>query len=231
MIKDDDSQSRSEITRERMIQAGLELFGLRGFYGTTTRMLAKKAGANISAIPYHFGGKEGLYRAVAERIGQMIFKNFEECVVLAEELLDSGRIDRQEAFTILLTFLSRFANMAVGSDTGSVFGPIITREQMHPTPAFDEVFDKYFGRLHKVFTGVLSVLTGTDARDPETIIQAQTLFGQLLAFRAGREIALRRLEWNTIGPKELALLKRTVFRIVQKQLGADDLTIMEEVYE
>ena len=58
----------SDDTRERLLAAGLALFGRHGYDGVTTRMLAAAARVNQSAIPYHFGGKEGGYRAVAEFI-------------------------------------------------------------------------------------------------------------------------------------------------------------------
>ena len=61
-------QQRSEETRDALIGAGLELFGENGFNATTTRMVASRAGANIAAIPYYFGGKKGLYHAVVEHI-------------------------------------------------------------------------------------------------------------------------------------------------------------------
>jgi AcrR family transcriptional regulator len=65
-------QERGEASRQRLIDAALEIFGEFGFDGSSTRMLADKAGANLAAIPYHFGSKEGLYRAAAEYIVERI---------------------------------------------------------------------------------------------------------------------------------------------------------------
>ena len=62
------SASRGEDTRQRLIEAALKIFGESGLEGASTRMLADAAGANLAAIPYHFGSKEGLYRAAAEFI-------------------------------------------------------------------------------------------------------------------------------------------------------------------
>ena len=58
------AQPKGNDTRQRLIEAGLLLFGRHGLEATTTRSLAKEAQANLAAIPYHFGGKEGLYKAV-----------------------------------------------------------------------------------------------------------------------------------------------------------------------
>ena len=53
-------------TQRRLIEAGMLLFGLHGLEATSTRALAMEAGVNLAAIPYHFGGKKGLYLAVLE---------------------------------------------------------------------------------------------------------------------------------------------------------------------
>ncbi|MBE9190364.1 TetR family transcriptional regulator [Gloeocapsopsis crepidinum LEGE 06123] len=61
-------QQRGEDARHRLIDAGIEVFGISGFEAASTRHIADKAGVNLAAIPYYFGSKEGLYRAVAEHI-------------------------------------------------------------------------------------------------------------------------------------------------------------------
>src|SRR5699024_965607 len=60
--------SRSEVTRQRLLDAALRLFGRDGFDAVSTRALAAAADVNQAAIPYHFDSKEGLYCAVARYI-------------------------------------------------------------------------------------------------------------------------------------------------------------------
>ncbi|WZB63424.1 TetR family transcriptional regulator [Achromobacter xylosoxidans] len=57
------SPDRAADTRERLLLAGLTLFSQLGLEGVRTRQLSEAAGVNQSAIPYHFGGKEGVYAA------------------------------------------------------------------------------------------------------------------------------------------------------------------------
>jgi TetR/AcrR family transcriptional regulator, regulator of cefoperazone and chloramphenicol sensitivity len=59
---------RGDATRKRLIETAIEIFAVNGFDGTSTRMLAERAQANLGAIPYYFGGKAGLYRAAAQHI-------------------------------------------------------------------------------------------------------------------------------------------------------------------
>jgi AcrR family transcriptional regulator len=56
----------SAATRNALIAAGVELFAERGFDGTTTEAVARRAAVNKAMISYHFGGKAGLYAAILE---------------------------------------------------------------------------------------------------------------------------------------------------------------------
>lgn len=55
-------------TRERILDAGEALFAEHGFAGASVRAVTAAAGTNLNAINYHFGSKEGLFRAVVRRI-------------------------------------------------------------------------------------------------------------------------------------------------------------------
>lgn len=53
-------------TRERLLDAAEELFAMKGFEAVSLRELTSAAKANLAAVNYHFGGKEGLIDAVLE---------------------------------------------------------------------------------------------------------------------------------------------------------------------
>jgi TetR/AcrR family transcriptional regulator, regulator of cefoperazone and chloramphenicol sensitivity len=55
-------------TRDRFIAAGEKLFARDGVHRVTVRELNELAGQrNASALHYHFGGREGLLRAIVEK--------------------------------------------------------------------------------------------------------------------------------------------------------------------
>ena len=58
------SDDPSEPVRQRLLLAALELFAEQGYAKTSIRRITLAAGANIAAVSYYFGNKEGLYRAV-----------------------------------------------------------------------------------------------------------------------------------------------------------------------
>ena len=53
-----------EETRREILRAAGASFAASGFVGATTRAVAARAGVNVATLHYHFGSKDGLYRAV-----------------------------------------------------------------------------------------------------------------------------------------------------------------------
>ncbi len=55
-------------TRERLIEAAERLFASEGVNGVSLREIVRESGArNVTALQYHFGGRDGLLRAVLDR--------------------------------------------------------------------------------------------------------------------------------------------------------------------
>lgn len=60
------SGSSTAVTRERILGSAEQLFAERGYEGASVRRIALGAGVPIALVNYHFGSKEGLYRAIFE---------------------------------------------------------------------------------------------------------------------------------------------------------------------
>jgi AcrR family transcriptional regulator len=53
-------------TKTRLLNVAERMFADRGFSGVSLRQLTAAAGANLAAVNYHFGSKEGLLTAIFE---------------------------------------------------------------------------------------------------------------------------------------------------------------------
>ncbi|MCE7793330.1 forespore capture DNA-binding protein RefZ [Salipaludibacillus sp. CUR1] len=47
-------------SKEKVMQAAIEMFNMKGFTGSSVRDIANRAGANVALISYYFGSKQGL---------------------------------------------------------------------------------------------------------------------------------------------------------------------------
>src|SRR5437763_15014706 len=54
-------------TQESLLDAAESLFSERGIEAASLRAITEKAKANLAAVHYHFGSKQGLVRAVFSR--------------------------------------------------------------------------------------------------------------------------------------------------------------------
>src|SRR5437763_16807197 len=54
-------------TRESLMDAAESLFAERGIPAASLRAITERATANLAAVHYHFGSKQGLVRAVFDR--------------------------------------------------------------------------------------------------------------------------------------------------------------------
>lgn len=60
--------TRGQLSRERILEAAIEVVGAQGFRSTTIDALCRRAGVPKTSIYWHFGNKDGLFAALIERI-------------------------------------------------------------------------------------------------------------------------------------------------------------------
>lgn len=69
---DGDTARRGAEARERILEAGVEVFGNEGYRGGSLRKVAEKAGLTLPGLLHHFPSKEELLRALLERRDQLL---------------------------------------------------------------------------------------------------------------------------------------------------------------
>ncbi len=213
-------RGQAEETRHRLVEAGLDAFGRFGFDGASTREIARRAGVNLAAIPYHFGGKEGLHRAVAEHIVEEVGARIGPMIDTVSASIERDEIAPERARTMLKMVAVQAAEVILGHPEASRWAPFILREQMDPSPTFNVIYEGFLGRALDAATALYARATGRPASDPETTAAALMLFGQLVILRIGRAMVERRLGWTAYGPDEIAVVKELLSRNLDAMIEA-----------
>lgn len=194
--------------RERLIQAGVEIFAEYGFNATTTRMLADKAKVNLSAIPYYFRSKEGLYLAVIEHIADVLSAHLEPFLGKIQALA-ATELDAKSARSLLKDGLATLVAVMCGDPGTMPFSQIILREQMAPTAAFDLIYPQVMERILEGFVTLIAAASG-ETNQRQSNLQAVLLIGQVMVFRAGRATVTRRLGMTGYSADEIAEVQEAI---------------------
>ncbi len=201
MQNQDRLNERTRETQERLIRAGLSLFSKHGLEGVRTRQLAETAGVNQSAIPYHFGGKEGVYLAVLEHVAGSI---------VAHLALPRRLLARQTPAEALRTLMQDFVTALLGSETSAASSLLLAREQLQPSADFDALHTRLFSPLHHAVSELVTAIRSDQPDLKENILRAYAILGQALSFAVAREALLRRLGENALSPQEIAQIAALV---------------------
>jgi AcrR family transcriptional regulator len=172
---------RTALTREKLLDAAGEVFAEKGFRGATIEAISRRAGANLAAVNYHFGDKEGLYRAVidhAHGLAVSLFPPEPGPDVPADEKL-RGHI------------AATLRHLLV--DGGPAWhGRLMAREMFEPTGALDAFVRDFihpnFTRLQGIVREILEGGSKGQASDEEVRRCAFSVIAQCVFYRHSRPV-------------------------------------------
>jgi TetR/AcrR family transcriptional regulator, regulator of cefoperazone and chloramphenicol sensitivity len=202
--------ARGDETRQRIIDAAIQLFGEHGFDRASTRDIAAAAGVNAPALQYYFENKEGLYRACAEYITNDLKTRFGPAIRKASEALKNNAdadalIDAYLDFLVLTldTVLteshaskSRLVGRELAGEAPNIASTLLHRQMKQP--------------INKLLLALLARIMGTSPNDSITRIRLLTLKGQVLAFYYPPGACLELLKWKEIDAAKVALIKPVI---------------------
>jgi len=212
---------RGDATRQRLIEAAIEIFGVNGFDGTSTRMLAERAQANLGAIPYYFGGKAGLYRAAAQHIADGLSAKMLATVTEVESALKNRSLPHPQLFDMLDRLMVRtFAAIVLGSAEADSWCYFIVREQMQPREGFEILYRSVMARIQKLCVTLVARILRVPEDDPRNSIRAMTIMGEIMIFRTARAATLKRLGWSRFTGERLAEVQSVLSENFRHLLGS-----------
>ncbi|MCP4118808.1 MAG: CerR family C-terminal domain-containing protein [Desulfobacteraceae bacterium] len=204
--------------RARLIRAGLEIFAEHGFKGTTTRMLAQHAGCNLSAIPYYFGGKEGLYHAVFQEILGLMKESLDSVLEKTGSFPEDDTMNPEQALSLLKKLLGVMCEIVCGKPEAVRFVKLVVNEQMMPSSAFDLIYENHMKRLLDTISRLIMIITGSQDKRRASL-KAFTLIGQILVFRTARESIVRYLDLDGYSEEETLEIRDLVTSAIEGCLG------------
>ncbi|WLE60576.1 CerR family C-terminal domain-containing protein [Burkholderia plantarii] len=203
--------ARGDETRQRIIEAAIELFGERGFAGASTRDIAARAGVNAPALQYYFENKEGVFRACADAIADTACGAFGQPLDHARAMLDAqaGVETLIDAFLGIMHAISERMFTAPKTVHQRMF---FAREQagLEPNVATEILMERIRRPLNDVCAELVGRISGLDPESPVTRIRAFSLLGQLTVFHIAQRSALTLLGWESFDGGRGALLRATI---------------------
>jgi AcrR family transcriptional regulator len=162
----------SKATREKIIKAASRAFARNGYDGASIRTIVAAADVNQAAINYHFGSKDGLYRAVLQ------------AALLALMNDDGARpgegdMSREAA---LRAFVRRQLRPMISGDELSAYVRIFSWETLKPSPVFRKFMAREAAPFFVTATRLVRRFLPDGASDQQAVVGALWLFGQCSIF-------------------------------------------------
>jgi TetR/AcrR family transcriptional regulator, regulator of cefoperazone and chloramphenicol sensitivity len=146
-------EGRSHATRQRLLDAALEVFARDGFRGATIERICRRAGANIAAAHYHFGDKRRLYAAV-----------FTHAERLARADGSPPEIDGTPAAR-LRAHVASFLHRLLDPNRPAWMAQLLAHELIDPTPALDRLVRRRMRANHEQIAAIIRELAPEASRD------------------------------------------------------------------
>lgn len=140
-----------DTTREKLLDAAEALFADRGYDVVSVRDIAAAADANISAINYHFQGKEKCYQCVLER--RLVPKR--KRILEAFDRVAQDKTTELTLTRVVETFVRAHLEDALTNPSGEIGLRLIARELNEPRFGAETVFRELIIPIHKRFRELL----------------------------------------------------------------------------
>ncbi|WP_416064409.1 CerR family C-terminal domain-containing protein [Rhizobium sp. ZK1] len=228
MTDEQTQPNRAEITREKLLTAALDVFGRHGFDGTSTRQLSEAAGVNLQAIPYYFGGKEGLYVATAEYLVTRIERHIgglrQHIGTHLMELAAAGQELGEEQARLFLTDMATTMVGLLVSKESEPWARFIIREQMEPTEAFTRIYQGIMRPMIEMARRLIGTILREDPASEHVRLRTLAFVGNIMVFRLAHAAVLAQMEWQSVGPEQLQTLRNLVAELVGQLRQAEGNT-------
>jgi AcrR family transcriptional regulator len=144
-------------TRQQLLEVAGRVFAERGYVYATSKEICERAKANIAAVNYHFGGKDGLYAAVLEEAHARLVS-----IDIVTEITQS----RANGADKLRSLLKKIVSEVAKRDEGAWELRVLSRELMAPTVLMDKMMKNQVMPKARLVTGMIGDILGVAPTHP-----------------------------------------------------------------
>ncbi len=144
-------------TRKELLEAAGAIFAEHGYAKATSKEICERAGANIAAVNYHFGGKDGLYSAVLEEAHHRL--------VSLEAVAATAHSDVDPRIKLRL-LLTRIVSEIERRERGGWELRVLSREVMSQSPLIAGLINNQIAPKAKLVRGVIAEIMELPAEHP-----------------------------------------------------------------
>jgi len=166
------SESETLKTKQRLLEVAGAVFAEQGFKNATVREICKRADANVAAINYHFGDKQGLY---SETLRYWVRES------LAKHPPDMGINEASTPEEKLDAYVRSFFRRIFDEGRPSWYGKLMAREMIEPTHALDEIIKETMRPISDLRRQILRELL-PDASDEQLRRTSLSIIGQIVFY-------------------------------------------------
>lgn len=166
VVREDGAQ-----TRQQLLEVAGRVFAERGYMNATSKEICELANANIAAVNYHFGGKDGLYAAVLEEAHARLLS-----IDIVTEIMQNEASAADKLRVLLRKIVLQVANR----DTGAWELRVLSREFMAPTPLADGMMRNQVVPKSTLVKGMIGEILGVPATHPAVSRSLVNIIGPCL---------------------------------------------------
>lgn len=179
--------SKSTITRERdaearkarLVHAAMQIFARDGFQKASLRQICTKARANLAAVKYYFGSKEGLYR-------ESLFESHRQALSQESPVIMEKGDNPEVTLRRWISFCLRFVLLKKTSNP--VMGQLMAHEMRQPTPCLGEFLKLVVRPFHDELQRIIAAVLKKDVVDRQCVMLAHHIVGLCVHFDHGRVV-------------------------------------------
>ena len=206
----------NEQTRDRILQAAVEIFAKRGFKAGTVRDICAQAGVNVASVNYYFQSKEALYREALAFSFKLADRKYPQDAVADVSLPPEDRLH-----LFIRTLLQRLLD-----DTHLGFhGKLMAREIADPTSALDHIVETAMRPRFLMLRDIVPRIAGEHWSQADIDRFIHSIIGQCLVYRHSRPLIERLCPEIVSGQQAIERTAELIYRFslaALRRLGEDN---------